>query len=92
MITIASWEGDDSNGILPITHKDYNPIPSIVDGGSDINIISKKLYDAWDLPKMESTPFSIKLVDQKKVTPLGLVNNVPMKVAGIGFMIAFGVI
>jgi len=69
--------------ILPITLKDYNPIPSIVNGGFDINIISMKLYDSWDLPKMEYAPFSIKLVDQRKVTPLGLVKNVPMRMVGI---------
>jgi len=50
-IVIASWEGDASNVMLPITYKNYNSIPSIVNGGSSINIISKKLYDAWDLPK-----------------------------------------
>ena len=75
--------------MLPITHKECNPIPSIVDGGSGINIISKKLYDAWDLSNMKFTPFSIKLADQRKVTPLGLVKNVPMRVVGIWFLIAF---
>jgi len=25
-IAIASWEGDASNVMLPITHKDYNPL------------------------------------------------------------------
>ena len=60
-IAIASWEGDASNVMLPITYKNCNPIASIVDGGSSINIIAKKLYESWDLPKMESAPFSIKL-------------------------------
>ena len=75
--------------MLPITHKNRNPIPSIVDGGSGINIISKKLYDAWDLPKMELAPFSIKVADQRRVTPLGLVKNVLVRVVGIWFLIAF---
>jgi len=60
-----------------------------VDGGSDMNIISMKFYDVWGIPKMDSTPFSIKLTDQTKVMPLGLVKNVPMRVAGIWFLIAF---
>ena len=88
-IAIASWEGDASNVMLPITYKAYSAVSSIVDGGSGINIIAKKLYDAWDLPKMEPAPFSIKLADQRRVTPLGLVKNVPVKVAGIRFLIAF---
>ena len=38
---------------------------------------------------MDPTPFSIKLVDQRRVTPLGLVKNVPIRVVGIKFLIAF---
>ena len=75
--------------MLPISYKTYNVVSSIVDGGLCINIIAKKLYDAWELPKMEPAPFSIKLADQRRVTPLGLVKNVPVKVAGIRFLIAF---
>jgi len=44
-IVLASWEGDASNVMLPMTHKNYQPIPSIVDGGLGIKIISKRLYD-----------------------------------------------
>ena len=62
-IAIASWEGDASNVMLPMTHKNCEPIPSIVDGGSGINIISKTLYDAYDLLGTEPAPLSIKLVD-----------------------------
>jgi len=32
-IAIASWEGDASNMMLPIMYKNYNSIPSIVNGG-----------------------------------------------------------
>ena len=75
--------------MLPITYINHNSVASIVDGGSGINIIAKKLYDVWELPKMEYAPFSIKLVDQRRATPLGLVKNVPMRVARIRFLIAF---
>ena len=77
-IALASWEGDASNVTLPVTHKNCKPIPSIVDGGSGINIISRRLYDEWNLPTMEEAPFSIKLADQSRITPLGLVKNVPV--------------
>ena len=45
-IAITGWEGDASNVMLPITYKNYDSVTSIVDGGSGINIIAKKLYDA----------------------------------------------
>ena len=38
---------------------------------------------------MKPAPFSIKLADQRRVTPLGLVKNVSVRVAGIRFLIAF---
>ena len=45
-IAIASYEGDASNVMLPISYKAHNDVSSIIDGGSYINIIAKKLYDA----------------------------------------------
>ena len=77
-IAIANWEGDASNVMVPISYKNCNSIAFIVDGGSSINIIAKKLYDVWELPKMKLAPFSIKLADQRRVTPLGLIKNVPV--------------
>ena len=38
---------------------------------------------------MEFSPFSIKLANQRKVTPLGLIKNVLVRVARIRFLIAF---
>ena len=72
-----------------MTHKNNKSISSIVDGGSGINIISHKLYNEWNLPPMEPAPFTIKLADQSKVAPLGLVKNVPVRIAGIRFLVAF---
>ena len=88
-IALASWEGDASNVTLHVTHKNCKSISSIVDGGSGINIISHKLYDEWNLPPMEPTPFTIKLADQSKVAPLGLVKNVPVRIVGVRFLVAF---
>ena len=38
---------------------------------------------------MEPTPFTIKLADQSKVAPLGLVKNVPVRIVGVRFLVAF---
>ena len=69
--------------MLPMIYKNGEPITSIVDRGSGIHIISKRLYDAWDLPKMEPAMFSIKSANQRKVAPLGLVVNLYVGVVGI---------
>ena len=88
-IALASWEGDASNMTLPVTHKNCKPIPSIVDGGSSINIISMRLYDEWNLPTMEEAPFSIKLVEQSRITTLVLVKSALVRIAGVRFLVAF---
>lgn len=59
-VAMASWEGGSCNVILSVTHKNYQPIPSIVDRGSGINIISQRFYDEWNMPTMEKAPFSYK--------------------------------
>ena len=38
---------------------------------------------------MEPTPFTIKLANQSKVAPLGLVKNVLVRIIGIRFLVAF---
>ena len=38
-IAIASWEGDASNEMLPITYENCNPIASSVDGCSSFSIL-----------------------------------------------------
>ena len=45
-IAITSWEGDASNVMLPISYKAHTIVSSIINGGSCINIIAKKVYDA----------------------------------------------
>ena len=42
-----------------------------------------------ELTSMEPAPFTIKLADQSKVAPLGLVKNVPVRIAGVRFLVAF---
>lgn len=54
-IALVSWEGDASNVILPMTHKNCKAISLIVDGGSGINIIShcfmmNGTYLLWNQP------------------------------------------
>jgi len=88
-IAIVFWEGDALNVMIPMSKKNWKHVPPIVDGGLGINIISKRLYDALYLPRMEHEPFSIKLEDQRKVTPLGLVKNEYIIVARILFLVDF---
>ncbi len=46
-----------------------------LDGGYRINIISEHLQRKLGLKKPQSTPFMVRMVDQRKVQPLGLIQN-----------------
>ena len=89
-ITI-SWEGETSNVTLPLSHKNSSVIHAIVDGGSGVNIISRETYDKWGLPPLEKAPYTIKLADQSRVTPVGLARDVPVRLAGVRFVMSFAV-
>jgi len=82
-IAINILEGDALNVILPMTYKNCKHVPSIVEGELGINFISNRLYDASNLPRMNPTAFSINLENKRKVTPLGLVKNIYIRVARI---------
>ena len=38
---------------------------------------------------MDEEPFSIKLANQSRITPLGLVKNVHVRIARVRFLVAF---
>lgn len=42
-----------------------------------------------NFPTMELAPFSINLVDQSRLSPLGLVKNVPILIVGVRFLVYF---
>ena len=86
---LISWEGETSNVTLPLSNKDSPIIHAIVDGSSGVNIISCETYDKWGLPPLEKSPYTIKLADQSRVTPLGLARDVHVRLAGVRFLMSF---
>jgi hypothetical protein len=59
----------------------------LLDGGSKVNIISKHLQKKLGLKKPQSTPFMVRMVDQKKVQPIGLIQNFKINLTGCTFKI-----
>ena len=56
---------------------------ALIDGGSGLNIITNTLRRKLGLKKIEPAPFTIKMVDQRKVTPKGIIRDVRLDVGGI---------
>ena len=69
-------------------------IPNILlDGGSGVNIITDTLMEKLGIEKqLEMAPFTMKMADQKKVTPLGIIKNLKINIRGLTFKITVMVI
>lgn len=64
-----------------------------LDGGTGVNIIMDTLMRKLGLEKQfETTPFTINMADQRKVTPLGIIKNLNINIGGLTFKITVIVI
>ena len=59
-----------------------------LDGGAGVNIMSKRVRKQLDL-KYKPAPFKLRMADQTVSHPVGIVENVPIRVAGIKFETSF---
>jgi hypothetical protein len=69
-------------------------IPNVLlDGGSGVNFITDTLMKKLGIEKqLEVAPFTIKMADQMKVTPLGVIKNLKINIGGLTFKITVTVI
>eukprot|EP01018_Ginkgo_biloba_P037136 Gb_07366 [translate_table: standard] len=64
----------------------------IVDGGSSVNVIPSSTWEQLGKPLMNPTYYSIKLANQSKIRPIGVLQNVPVMVEGITVSQEFAVV
>ena len=53
-----------------------------LDGGAGVNIMSERIKKQLDV-KCKSAPFRLQMADQMVSGPVGMVENVPIRVAGV---------
>jgi hypothetical protein len=61
----------------------------LLDGGSRVNIITKKLRLRLRLPKPKPTPYNLRMVDQTTTKLMGLIRALKIYVHGIPYIITF---
>ena len=61
---------------------------AFLDGGSGVNVLSTSLCAELGISNFESTPFFVKMADQHRVQPLGLVKGLDLDIVGIRYKIA----
>jgi hypothetical protein len=66
---------DEVMPIVQLSTRNYEIMDGLLGGGYGVNIISEHLWGKLGLKKPLSTPFMARMVDQRKLQPLGLIRN-----------------
>ena len=59
-----------------------------IDSGSSVNLMSAETIEEIGLTNMTTTPIILRMADQSRVKPLGIVRRVPTLIGGISFKIS----
>ena len=64
----------------------------LLDGGSGVNIIPESTCRSLNLLKWDPAPFQVKMADQRRVQPLGILRKLQISVGGLPFLANFVVL
>ena len=57
-------------------------VPNVLlDGGSGVNVLSESMCARLGILRFEEVPFAVKMADQRRVQPLGIVRHFEIKIA-----------
>ena len=65
---------------------------TLVDGGSGVNILPEFVYKKMQLSDLEAAPFQLKMADQRRIQPLGILRNQKITISSLSFFVNFVVI
>ena len=64
----------------------------LLDGGAGVNIITQAACNKYGLKDWEPAPFLVRMADQRRFQPVGLLKGVVIDVAGLTFSVALVVL
>lgn len=62
---------------------------ALVDGGSGVNILPEFMYKKLKLSRLEEAPFQLKMADQRRIQPLGILRNQEIIISSLLFSTNF---
>jgi hypothetical protein len=78
---------DEVMPIVQVSIENYEIMDVLLDGGNGINIISEQLWRKLGLRKPLSIPFMVRMVNQRKVQPVWLIQNLQIELTRCTFKI-----
>jgi hypothetical protein len=79
---------DEIMPIVQVSIRNYEIMDILLDGDSGVNVISNHLRRKLGLKKLHSIPFIVKMVNERKVQIVGLIQNLKIKLASCTFKIS----
>ena len=64
----------------------------LLDGGSGVNILPEIVYLSMAVQKLEPAPFQVKMADQRRLQPLGILKDQRITISGLHFIVNFVVL
>ena len=89
---VKAQDYDEEMPMITVVTKNKRVPNVLIDGGSGVNIITNALRKKLGLINIETAPFTIKMADQRKMVPVGLIKNLKIDVGGVKKMMTFTVI
>jgi hypothetical protein len=78
--------------IVQVSIRNYEIMDVLLDGGNGVNITSEHLWRELGLKMPMSTPFMVRIVDQRNVQPVRLIRNFKIKLARCTFKISITIL
>jgi len=64
----------------------------LLDGGTNVNIITENLKTKLGLPKPKPAPYHFRMTDQNIIKPLGIIINLKIQIHCIPYVAAFTIL
>ncbi|KAL3689795.1 hypothetical protein R1sor_016104 [Riccia sorocarpa] len=77
----------DTGPVVQVQIKGMTLPNILVDGGSGANVISAQLYSKLKGLQLLPAPFNLKMADQRRVLPLGVIKELPIRIGDMSFQI-----
>ena len=61
----------------------------LIDGGAGVNIVTKTTCERFGWLDWLPVPFLVRMADQRRVRPLGILRNLVLSIGAISFAMAF---
>ncbi|KAL3678283.1 hypothetical protein R1sor_021239 [Riccia sorocarpa] len=83
--SVSPWS--DTGPVVQVQIKGMTLPNILVDGGSGANVISAQLYSKLKGLQLLHAPFNLKMADQRRVLPLGVIKELPIRIGDMSFQI-----